>query len=443
MARGIFRGALPLLASLALTIILSSYAGASSTYSGPYISSLSTETLNPGQSVGMTQQSFGWAPTLNNPSLEGPGPEAIGAVGLLQNWQGYGLFILDTSWGTNGALCTGFDSYAPGFCDATTILDWEADQVSITGVSINQEHYNLDNTYTNSSDPFVFASNPAYVGQFYDPTWICNPAGSLSNCVAPSPPLPPQPVSITYNVPNHDDFALIQMECGALLCTGVSIPSGCVQKAALPAAVYTCANQAPGSYSVTATPVYVINQISAIDYNPPETNYWPTGVEIDAAVYTPSIPKASVLIVTEGVGDGSCSTPTMAAYNAVLVKQGLSSLCVDLDDDMYTNLTGQIPIVNPVSDWTYVKEEINILEAGTGAQYLVILGDGNVVPMPSISAKGAITIMALKEVGAPSEVPTDDPYGSLTPVNHLPNGDITAVRLQSQLGEYPAATSPR
>jgi hypothetical protein len=252
------------------------------------------------------------------------------------------------------------------------------------------------------------------------------------------------------------------MTCGVLPCSNVQTPSGCAQIEGSPTLIYNCTNPALGNYSVSGTPVVVVNQTKPTRHlgctyyapcgggntclvqnsigpcPPPDTYWWGTVADIQVTVYSPRIPRAQVLIVTEGGGDGLCGSSTLQSYNSVLAKQGLSSLCLDLDDDQYTNLTGQLP---NVGSWQAVKSQINLLESASGAQYLVILGDASVVPMPSVPAFGPDTTSEMKELNTPDVIPTDDPYGYLAaapnPGNYCP---CTPLPPSVIVGRIPGST---
>ncbi|MDE1865916.1 MAG: hypothetical protein KGH94_04750 [Candidatus Micrarchaeota archaeon] len=122
----------------------------------------------------------------------------------------------------------------------------------------------------------------------------------------------------------------------------------------------------------------------------------------------------NVLIVTAGTGD-STSISSIDSYEQALQNQGLTSLYVELDSSYYTQVTG---LSNPnINDWTSVKAAINALERKTGAQYVVILGDATIVPMPTAKPFGAVIPTDEKELKmtGPALISTDDPYGTLTP----------------------------
>jgi hypothetical protein len=128
---------------------------------------------------------------------------------------------------------------------------------------------------------------------------------------------------------------------------------------------------------------------------------------------------ANVLIVTAGEGD---QTPSDAiqAYQDMLNSEGLNSIYVELDSPKYNSLTGtSLPVG---TGWQSTKTAINTLEMITGAQYVIILGDATVVPMPSVAASGPLNILfqITPTTNTPSGlglstavVPTDDPYGEI------------------------------
>jgi hypothetical protein len=92
----------------------------------------------------------------------------------------------------------------------------------------------------------------------------------------------------------------------------------------------------------------------------------------------------------------------LANYENLLSSRGLSYLYVELDSyDTKLN----------VNDWQAVKIDINRLEYQTNSTYLVILGNVNILPMPSVYS--SVSFDENNNVNS-YNIPTDDPYGSLT-----------------------------
>jgi hypothetical protein len=119
-----------------------------------------------------------------------------------------------------------------------------------------------------------------------------------------------------------------------------------------------------------------------------------------------------LLIVTSGVGD---STPlsSIQAYQGVLQQANFGSLYVELDSPSSMAVAGISPIAAG-SSWQTYKTTINNLEAVTGATYLVILGDGTIVPMPTVTPVGGMFVDDEKNdlgISGQALIPTDDPYG--------------------------------
>ncbi len=392
---------LPLLAFLALGMMISLSASAGA-YLGPYVVSSGSVSLSSGQSVttGSADTMAAAAWNIQNPpykqleylvydprtdqdyiSFAPPVSPLVLELGPWYFWRSVNqkYYIEQAAMGNPGW----YDDYDNPITEVPATL-------TVANIIINSKLYGMT-SYSNTMIPGIAFSPPPYT------------------------PPPLTPISVTYNVPNHDDFVVISEACGITSCASGS------------ASIKNITNPAPGLYTITEIPQELQYPLApstcppGMDYyqmyacaNSTATLYWETQVAISVQVYTPTIPKASVLVVAMGKSDGMCNSAVMQSYNSVLVKQGLGTpLCVDLDDDMYTNLTGQLP---SVGSWQSIKTEINTLEAGSGAQYLVILGDATVIPMPDVVPNGATTITGLKDIGAPNLIPTDDPYGSLDPV---------------------------
>lgn len=181
-----------------------------------------------------------------------------------------------------------------------------------------------------------------------------------------------------------------------------------------------------GILGTTNTLTWVANSIGTFIAN--VVIYDSAGVPTSASsAYsgTLTVSPANVLIVTAGVVGDSTSTQDIQAYKAEIQKQGLSTLYVELDSANYTSITG---LPNPtMTDWTGVKFAINKLETIGGVQYLLILGDGTVVPMANVIAKDLEIIQFETNpttssnsaipvgLGLPKAIiPTDDPYGNTT-----------------------------
>jgi len=122
--------------------------------------------------------------------------------------------------------------------------------------------------------------------------------------------------------------------------------------------------------------------------------------------------------------DDSGYNIAVASYQAVLANQGLSSLYVDLGSLNYTEITGAANPSNTL-DWTQIKTAINNLEKATGTQYLVVLGDATIVPMPSIPAIAPGVVEDLRDfLKTAPVIPTDDTYG-----NVIADGTIPSVAI--------------
>lgn len=172
-------------------------------------------------------------------------------------------------------------------------------------------------------------------------------------------------------------------------------------------------NITTGSTQFTFTPTVQMfgNSISA-NVVITDSAYIPTTA---AAPYygTIFLSPIRLLIVTSGIGD---STPlsSIQAYQGVIQKAGFGSLYVKLDNPASMAIAGMSPIVSG-SSWQTYKAAINNLEAQTGATYLVILGDGTIVPMPTVTPVGVMIPTDEKQdlnVSGPALIPTDDPYGT-------------------------------
>ncbi len=187
-----------------------------------------------------------------------------------------------------------------------------------------------------------------------------------------------------------------QVQVGQSFCPCIQNATG-VWKLGLGTACTTCQYgviaSASGSYTCAPPPTTIGSQSTIVQQS---TTTIPQ--------YNNSFGHKDVVIVTIGSNFNQDSNyiNALSSYESVLTSEGLSYV--------YVNLSSYNPNMN-ANSWVSVKSTINRIEYLTNATYLIILGNENIVPMPTISSLG----VNVDDSGYNSYIiPTDDPYGSLT-----------------------------
>ena len=118
--------------------------------------------------------------------------------------------------------------------------------------------------------------------------------------------------------------------------------------------------------------------------------------------YNYTLPHKDVIIVTIGskLNADSNFQSALSNYENLLTSEGLSYSFIDLDT--YN------PNMN-VNSWQSIKTTLNRIEYLTTPTYVIILGNENIVPMPTVTSS-----VPFDESYNNYTIPTDDPYGSLT-----------------------------
>ena len=118
--------------------------------------------------------------------------------------------------------------------------------------------------------------------------------------------------------------------------------------------------------------------------------------------YNSTLTHKDVVIVTVSskLNEDSTYKNTLSTYENQLTSEGLSYTYIELNT------------FNPgmnINDWASVKTTINKIEYQTTPTYLIILGDVNIVPMPSVYNPATFDW----NNSGPNNIPTDDPYGTV------------------------------
>ena len=137
--------------------------------------------------------------------------------------------------------------------------------------------------------------------------------------------------------------------------------------------------------------------------------------------YNNTISHKDVVIVTIGsrLNEDTNYKTALSSYESLLTSEGLSYVYIELNS------------YNPAmdtTDWQSIKNTINRIEYLAAPEYLIILGDTNIIPMPTV-----YNPVPFDSNGSqPYEIPTDDPYGSLYN-NNIPS--IVVARVPGSSGD--------
>lgn len=164
---------------------------------------------------------------------------------------------------------------------------------------------------------------------------------------------------------------------------------------------YGVVANAQGTYACATPPTTVGAQTTAPSQNPTYAPTWQSIGHKDVVLIT----------ATSQFTTDSRYQSALSSYESTLSSKGLSFVYFDLSSNNASNLLGFIPNLN---DWHSVKMAINKIEYQTNPTYVVILGNVNIIPMPSVYTSVPFDTPLMHPTANLSSIPTDDPYASLT-----------------------------